>query len=136
MCVLVLMSIINLLTQSSEQKRLPRVTRVYVCNSPEQRRWHIRGGERACNPLRHSPCVRASVSMCCGAAVCDYAWLMFARCLKCRDCFTAASVICSAGSSEGGRDDRKVRRLNPNPIFLHVCCHNSTVMCVNSVVVG
>lgn len=58
--------------------------------------------------------MHASVFMCCGAAVCDYAWLMFACCLKCHGRFTATSVICSAGSSVGGGDDGKVRRLNPN----------------------
>lgn len=42
--------------------------------------------------------------------MCDYACLMFTRCLKCHGCFTATSVICSAGGSEGGGDDRKVRQ--------------------------
>lgn len=106
------MSVITLLTQSSEQKRLPRVTRVYVCKSPETR--HIRAIERACDPLRHFPHTPASVFMCCRAAVCDYACLMFACCWKCHGCFTATSVIGFAGSGEGGRDDRKVRPLNPS----------------------
>lgn len=99
-----------------------------------QRRRHIRATERACNPLRHLPlyaciCVyvlRGCRVRLCAANVCllfKVSWLLYSN---------VCHLFCRKQRRWQRR--REGEAIEPKLMSPPVCCHNSTVMCINSVV--